>query len=76
MIQPDGVEDKLEASAMDEAREPGTLFNSGDFDGLANRSQAGDRRASRGARLRRRHDQLPPARLGDLAPALLGRPSR
>ncbi|MEE2835547.1 MAG: leucine--tRNA ligase [Myxococcota bacterium] len=37
VIQPDGVEEPLEASAMDEARpEPGTLFNSGDFDGLAN----------------------------------------
>ena len=51
------------------------MVNSGPFTGLPRRRGVrGDRRVAAGARRRRGDDQLPPARLADLAPALLGLP--
>ena len=50
------------------------MVNSGQFTGLpADEAMGRDHRLAGGARPRQAHDRLPPARLADLAPALLGR---
>ena len=73
-IIPVVVPEGWDGAELDEAYvEPGVMVNSGQFDGLpSRRGQGQGRRVDRGAGHRAAHGQLPPARLADLAPALLG----
>ena len=73
VIQP--ADGSLASSTTEAYLEHGTLINSGQFDGL-NFEEAFDayRQAVRGAGQGQAPRQLPPARLGHFAPALLGLP--
>ena len=66
---PDWDGEPLEEAYTD----PGTMVNSGQFDGMSNEDgKRADHRLRRKAGLGPAHDHVPPARLADLAAALLG----